>query len=123
MYGCWDGARFSLLTPVSESDGNTSYHVFPSESGMGDTFSPRNQTEWNLKQFLMKKHGEYIEIERIVSGPGLADVYRFLLSKIKFQMLRLIQLMRISKVHMSAHWLNPSRRARLILLMSLAVWH
>ena len=82
MIGCMGagtGLGLVFLTPALQSDGSVSYHVFPSEGGMGDTFSPRNQTEWNLKQFLMKKHGEYIEIERIVSGPGLADVYRFLL--------------------------------------------
>ena len=45
---------------------------------MGDTFHP-GIDRVEFKQFLMKKHGEYIEIERIVSGPGLADVYRFLL--------------------------------------------
>eukprot|EP00943_MAST-04B_sp_MAST-4B-sp1_P004729 g4729.t1 len=77
--GAGTGLGLVFLTPALQSDGSVSYHVFPSEGGMGDTFSPRNQTEWNLKQFLMKKHGEYIEIERIVSGPGLADVYRFLL--------------------------------------------
>ena len=64
--GAGTGLGLVFLTPALQSDGSVSYHVFPSEGGMGDTFSPRNQTEWNLKQFLMKKHGEYIEIERIV---------------------------------------------------------
>lgn len=58
--------------------GSSEFTVFASEGGMIDSFSPRTELEWELKKYLMKLHGDYIEIERIVSGPGLVDVYRFL---------------------------------------------
>ena len=90
--GAGTGLGLVYLTPVlvvDEDDttttiangGFTKYNVFPSEGGMVDSFSPRNEIEWRLKKFLMNKYGEYIEIERIVSGPGLADVYRFFLEE------------------------------------------
>jgi glucokinase len=71
--GAGTGLGLVYLTPSE----NGAYNVFPSEGGMVDSFSPRTEEEWKLKRFLMEKHGEYIEIERIVSGPGLVDVYRF----------------------------------------------
>jgi len=55
------------------------YHVFPSETGMCNIFSPENELECQLKLYLQKKYGKHIEVERIVSGPGLVNVYNFLL--------------------------------------------
>ena len=44
-------------------------------------FAPRNQDEWDLKQWLIADQGlERVSIERIVSGTGLGDVMRWLLS-------------------------------------------
>lgn len=44
-------------------------------------FAPRNQDEWDLKQWLLADQGlERVSIERIVSGTGLGEVMRWLLS-------------------------------------------
>lgn len=56
----WDGAA---------------HRPFASEGGHVD-FAPRNRVEMALLDYLMKRHGR-ISCERIVSGPGLVNVYRF----------------------------------------------
>jgi glucokinase len=57
----WDGAH---------------YHVMASEGGHVD-FAPRNELEIDLLRYLLtKKHR--ISYERILSGPGLVNVYNFL---------------------------------------------
>lgn len=44
-------------------------------------FAPRNQDEWDLKQWLIADQGlERVSIERIVSGTGLGEVMRWVLS-------------------------------------------
>jgi glucokinase len=58
----WDGARFRPA---------------PSEGGHTD-FAPRNETEIKLFRHLQKKFGAHVSYERILSGPGLVNVYEFL---------------------------------------------
>ena len=44
-------------------------------------FAPRNRDEWELKQWLIQDLGlERVSIERIVSGTGLGEVMRWVLS-------------------------------------------
>ncbi|MEM4239586.1 MAG: glucokinase [Candidatus Woesearchaeota archaeon] len=50
--------------------------VVPSEGGHQD-FAPQNETEIELLKFLMKKFG-HVSNERILSGPGIMNVYEFL---------------------------------------------
>lgn len=57
----WDGAN---------------YKPFPSEGGHTD-FSPNSTLEYALHQYLAKQHG-HVSWERIVSGPGLENLYAFL---------------------------------------------
>jgi glucokinase len=57
----WDGKR---------------HHIFASEGGHGD-FAPRNELETELLRYLQGRFG-HVSYERIVSGPGLVNVYRFL---------------------------------------------
>lgn len=57
----WDGHR---------------YHPFASEGGHVD-FSPRNEEECELFKFLQKEFS-HVSYERVVSGPGLYNIYRFL---------------------------------------------
>ena len=57
----WDGAK---------------YHVFASEGGHTD-FAPRNNLEIELLHYLIKRFG-HVSYERIVSGPGLVNVFHFL---------------------------------------------
>ncbi len=57
----WDGFR---------------HHPFACEGGHGD-FAPRNPTEMDLLAYLQKKYGR-ISCERILSGPGIKNIYDFL---------------------------------------------
>jgi len=56
----WDGSR---------------HLVTASEGGHAD-FGPRSEIEVDLLQFLRKDH-VHVSYERVVSGPGLRDIYRF----------------------------------------------
>ncbi len=51
-------------------------HAFPCEGGHSD-FAPRNDEEIALLQYLLKKFGR-VSYERVVSGPGLKNIYEFL---------------------------------------------
>jgi glucokinase len=57
----WDGYR---------------HHPFACEGGHAD-FAPRNDLEVELLQYLLKKHG-HVSCERILSGPGIKNIYDFL---------------------------------------------
>ncbi len=57
----WDGAR---------------YRVVPSEGGHVD-FAPRDELEVDLLRFLRAEFG-HVSYERVLSGPGLHNIYRFL---------------------------------------------
>lgn len=56
--------------------GGSRYVVVPSEGGHTD-FAPRNPLESRLLEFLTARFGR-VSYERVVSGPGLANVYEFL---------------------------------------------
>ena len=57
----WDGFR---------------HHPFACEGGHAD-FAPRNEIEIELLVYLQKKYGR-ISCERILSGPGIRNIYDFL---------------------------------------------
>ena len=57
----WDGAK---------------HHVFACEGGHAD-FAPRNELETELLRYLRLRFG-HVSYERIVSGPGLVNVFNFL---------------------------------------------
>ncbi|MGA8752414.1 glucokinase [Candidatus Deferrimicrobium sp.] len=52
------------------------YIPLASEGGHVD-FAPRDDREMRLHAFLREKHGR-VSVERVLSGPGLHDIYRFL---------------------------------------------
>jgi len=52
------------------------YRPYPSEGGHTD-FAPRNETEIDLLRYLLRSF-DHVSYERILSGPGLHNVYRFL---------------------------------------------
>ena len=54
------------------------YRVVSSEGGHAD-FAPRTDLEMELLRFLRKEFGS-VSYERVVSGPGLYNIYRFLLA-------------------------------------------
>jgi len=57
----WDGFR---------------HHPFPCEGGHSD-FAPKSDLEAELAQYLHKKY-EHVSCERILSGPGIRNIYDFL---------------------------------------------
>src|SRR4051812_8421286 len=57
----WDGFR---------------HHPFGCEGGHAD-FAPRNELEMTLLMYLQKKYGR-ISCERLLSGPGIKNIYDFL---------------------------------------------
>jgi glucokinase len=57
----WDGFR---------------HHPFPCEGGHSD-FAAKSELEGELAQYLRKKY-EHVSCERILSGPGLKNIYDFL---------------------------------------------
>ena len=57
----WDGFR---------------HHPFPCEGGHAD-FAPKNELEMELAQYLRKKF-QHVSCERILSGPGIRNIYDFL---------------------------------------------
>lgn len=54
------------------------YRVLPSEGGHGD-FAPRGKLQADLLQFLDREL-DRVSWERLLSGPGLHNIYRFLLA-------------------------------------------
>jgi glucokinase len=58
------------------ADSQGGYHPFPSEGGHAD-FAPRNELEVDLLRYLMGRF-EHVSYERVLSGPGLHNIYQFL---------------------------------------------
>jgi len=56
------------------SDGK--YSVHPSEGGHAD-FAPAETTQWEFLRYLGRRYG-HVSWERVVSGQGLVEAYRFL---------------------------------------------
>ncbi len=52
------------------------YHPFATEGGHAD-FAPKSAKEIELLKYLSKPFG-HVSIERVLSGPGLVNIYRFL---------------------------------------------
>jgi glucokinase len=58
------------------ADAKGAYHPFPSEGGHTD-FAPRNDLEMELLRYLLGRF-EHVSYERVLSGPGLHNLYQFL---------------------------------------------
>jgi len=65
------GLGEALMVPDGQG-----YRVVPSEGGHAD-FAPRDETQVDLYRFLEAEFG-HVSWERVLSGPGLANIYRFL---------------------------------------------
>ncbi|HTQ65967.1 MAG TPA: glucokinase [Puia sp.] len=52
------------------------YHPFPTEGGHAD-FAPRTELDIELYQYLQKEY-DIVSCERVIAGPGIYDIYRFL---------------------------------------------
>ena len=55
----------------------TQHHSIGSEGGHAG-FAPRTEQEIELLQYLREKFGNYVSYERVLSGPGLSNIYQFL---------------------------------------------
>lgn len=55
----------------------TQYRIFATEGGHAD-FAARDELEIDLLRYLHTHFGGHVSYERIVSGPGLVNVYQFL---------------------------------------------
>lgn len=64
----WDGFR---------------HHPFACEGGHAD-FAPRDEVQMELLAYLQKKFGR-ISCERVLSGPGIRNIYEFLRDENKFE--------------------------------------
>lgn len=75
-----NGALISAGTGLGEAglfwDGKK-YHPFASEGGHA-SFAPEDEFEIALLRFLQKQF-EHVSFERVLSGPGLYNIYRFLI--------------------------------------------
>jgi glucokinase len=58
------------------ADAQGGYHPFPSEGGHTD-FAPRNDLEMEMLRYLLGRF-EHVSYERVLSGPGLHNIYQFL---------------------------------------------
>ena len=58
-------------------DDGQHFRPLASEGGHAD-FAPRDELEIELLRYLMPRFGGHVSYERILSGPGLFNVYRFL---------------------------------------------
>jgi glucokinase len=57
-------------------DDGRHFHPLASEGGHAD-FAPRNEAEIELLRYLIGRFG-HVSYERVLSGPGLINIYRFL---------------------------------------------
>ncbi|MBW1938878.1 MAG: glucokinase [Deltaproteobacteria bacterium] len=71
ILGAGTGLGQAILAPC-----NKGYKVLPTEGGHVE-FAPRNEEEIRLLRYLMKVY-PHVSIERILSGPGLINIYKFL---------------------------------------------
>jgi glucokinase len=68
-------AGTGLGQAILHDDGRR-FHPLASEGGHAD-FAPRNELEIELLRYLIARFG-HVSYERVLSGPGLLNVYRFL---------------------------------------------
>jgi len=69
------GAGTGLGVALLMHDG-TRYQPIATEAGHTD-FAPASEMAWNLKESLARRHN-HVSWERLVSGPGLESIYRYL---------------------------------------------
>ncbi len=75
---------FALLAPGTGLgqaylclDEHGRHHPFPSEGGHVE-FAPKDELEFDLLKYLLDKFRSRLSIERVLSGPGLVNIYSFL---------------------------------------------
>ncbi len=74
VLGAGTGLGVALLFPYG-----LHYEVYPTEGGHGD-FAPTDDDQTALLEFLRGEFGR-VSHERVISGPGLEAIYRFMLDR------------------------------------------
>lgn len=74
------GAGTGLGEVILTWDSAGRYVAWPSEGGMAD-FIAHDEDEWRLRRWLAANNDGAVTVEAVVSGPGLANVYKWLLSE------------------------------------------
>ena len=69
------GLGQSVLIPLEDKG----HLALATEAGHAD-FAPADDLEWGLYKYLHRRYG-HVSVERIVSGPGIENIYRYLLEK------------------------------------------
>jgi glucokinase len=64
-------------------DDSRDHHPSASEGGHGD-FAPTDERQIDLLRYLIKKFG-HVSYERVVSGPGIANIYGFLRDSVRLE--------------------------------------
>ena len=75
--GVGTGLGEALLLPCNQKD-EPYYHAVATDGGHA-RFAPRNESEFGLMRWLIGLYGSHISVERVVSGQGLVNIYRYLL--------------------------------------------
>ncbi len=73
IIGAGTGLGEGLICPLSDEKG---FQVFPSEGGHS-SFAPTSDEEIGLLQFMLKET-DHVSFEKVLSGVGLANIYRYL---------------------------------------------
>lgn len=80
--GAGTGLGAVFMVPHPGPGGVVRHAVSSSEAGMTSTLCPQSDLEWRLLQHLRAQRqaadGAHVDVERVVSGPGLVAVYDFL---------------------------------------------
>lgn len=75
LIGAGTGLGEAIIVPVEQGK----FKIIATEGGHAD-FAPVNETEIGLLRHLIKKFG-HVSTERVLSGPGLVNIYNFILEK------------------------------------------
>lgn len=75
ILGAGTGLGEAILLP----DHDRGWRVVSSEGGHAD-FAPTNDEQVELLRFLLREH-HHVSVERVVSGIGITNIYRFLLER------------------------------------------
>lgn len=76
VLGPGTGLGVAGLVPVASAEGAHRWQAVPGEGGHV-AFAPADEFEVELLRYLQTLYGR-VSVERIASGPGLTDLYRFL---------------------------------------------
>lgn len=66
------------LSPAEKIDRSDQWFAIATEGGHA-RFAPRDEVEIGLSRWLKGYYGEHVSVERVVSGPGIVDLFKYLL--------------------------------------------